>query len=358
MPLTKKNYDVEISPRAYQRMVGYASRYANDQLDMKRWREVYGILVGFIRDGREVVVEDAIPMLVGGRAGVQFENKQYVDAAMIDEELYERGLQDPSRSHHFFCGWWHTHPGFSFFYSEVDTLTHLGYQWANPRAIGIIFDHTERSSFDPGIEVLRLKNIEDGLMADYEFVNFDLKDHERFILKGEEIEQRLRASASKLRGILKSVRDLKKKGFAQLQRNYGLLLVPKYLSKQDKEDLAGGDDEGLWEWNEEILAAKYRIPKFRKRVENALSREEARRKRVKTLESIDASLGRVRARWDELWREYWNQLRHVAPFYWFLDTDERKTIELVHDRLVEYYQVLDGLVTRVKFGLAAASRSR
>ncbi|MFW9771021.1 MAG: hypothetical protein ACFFFB_01100, partial [Candidatus Heimdallarchaeota archaeon] len=66
---------------AYRRMVGYAIRYANNNLSTKNWREVYGILIGSIEDNKQVIIKDAIPMVVGDRAGVKYENKQYVDMA-------------------------------------------------------------------------------------------------------------------------------------------------------------------------------------------------------------------------------------------------------------------------------------
>ncbi|MFX1596909.1 MAG: hypothetical protein ACFFBK_12700, partial [Promethearchaeota archaeon] len=79
---------------AYRRMVGYAMRYANNKISAKDWREVYGILIGSIENNKEVIIKDAIPMIVGDRAGVRYENKQYVDMAQIDESVYQKSIQD------------------------------------------------------------------------------------------------------------------------------------------------------------------------------------------------------------------------------------------------------------------------
>ncbi|MFX1379219.1 MAG: hypothetical protein ACFFA4_08990, partial [Promethearchaeota archaeon] len=132
---------VLLTLKAYKRIVGYAIRYAHEDQNPNKWREVYGILVGSIEDNAKVIVKDAIPMIVGSRAGVQFESKQYVDMSQIDASVFERSIQDAK--HDFIIGWFHTHPGFGFFYSPIDCMTQLGYQIPNPYAVGLIFDHSK-----------------------------------------------------------------------------------------------------------------------------------------------------------------------------------------------------------------------
>ncbi|MFX1478774.1 MAG: hypothetical protein ACFFCI_11650, partial [Promethearchaeota archaeon] len=97
--MKKKNIDpfdtpVLVTLKAYKRIVGYAIRYANDTINESKWREVYGILIGSIENESKVIIKDAIPMVVGDRAGVKYESKQYVDMAQIDASIYERSVQD------------------------------------------------------------------------------------------------------------------------------------------------------------------------------------------------------------------------------------------------------------------------
>ncbi|GAB4319205.1 MAG: hypothetical protein Kow0069_22690 [Promethearchaeota archaeon] len=378
MPLSPRDYEVLLLPRAYARITGYSARYANDQLDEKRWMEVYGLLVGHVNNasasikpdgeftpplvlgaGRRdplVVVTDAIPMVVGSRAGVKFENRQYVDAATIDERLYSLATTRGGPRQSFIVGWFHTHPGFSFFFSEVDTLTHLGYQSANPHAIGVIFDHTRLTSFDPGVEVLRLDSPDAGLMAQYEFVGFNLPDAEREIQRAQFVKRRILAKQKELRSLLNHLAtELTKKRMAQLQRNYGLLMVPKYLSKDAQRELAGEDDEDLWEWNERVLAAKYRVPKFRRKVEELLATEAGSnpRKRLRQLTAVKERLANARSRWQETWDDFSRVLNDLANWWWYLDTRERQVVEHLEGRLRSYRNVLDDLEVRVNFSMAA-----
>ncbi|MHA1886258.1 MAG: hypothetical protein ACW96S_14480, partial [Promethearchaeota archaeon] len=133
------NSPVLLTLKAYERIVGYAIRYANEKINENKWREVYGILIGSIENDSKLIVKDAIPMIVGDRAGVKYENKQYVDMAQIDASIYERAVQDDKND--FIIGWWHTHPGFSrngFFFSPIDCMTQLGYQIPNPYAVGLV----------------------------------------------------------------------------------------------------------------------------------------------------------------------------------------------------------------------------
>ncbi|TFF85638.1 MAG: hypothetical protein EU518_00835, partial [Promethearchaeota archaeon] len=135
----KKSSDIKLilKWKAYKRIIGYSYRYANNRLSENKWREVYGILIGSIDNNKEII-KDAVPMVVGDRAGVQYESKQYVDMAQIDASTHERAIRD--KKNDFIIGWWHTHPGFGFFFSPIDCLTQLGYQIPNSRAIGLVFD--------------------------------------------------------------------------------------------------------------------------------------------------------------------------------------------------------------------------
>ncbi|MHA2181620.1 MAG: Mov34/MPN/PAD-1 family protein, partial [Promethearchaeota archaeon] len=164
---------VLLSSKAYERIVGYAIRYANNDMNPGKWREVYGILIGTVENNSKVIVKDAIPIMVGDRAGVTYENKQYVDTAQIDASIHERSIQDKRTD--FIVGWWHTHPDMGFFYSIVDRMTQLGYQIPNPYAVGLIFDHCKRESEDSflGIAGLRLKDPDFGKRSPYTLVELD-----------------------------------------------------------------------------------------------------------------------------------------------------------------------------------------
>ena len=149
---------VYLSYNAYKRIVGYAMRYGNNDLPQKTWREVYGILIGSIKENKEVIIKDAIPVMVGDRAYVEYKSKHYVDTAQFNTAIFERAIQDDKED--FFVGWWHTHPGIGFIFSPRDIETQLFYQGVNPFAIALVFDHCQKESksYYLGIAGIRLKN--------------------------------------------------------------------------------------------------------------------------------------------------------------------------------------------------------
>ena len=58
----KKNKKIEpfktpvlLTSKAYERIVGYAIRYANEDQNPDKWREVYGILIGSIENQSKVI---------------------------------------------------------------------------------------------------------------------------------------------------------------------------------------------------------------------------------------------------------------------------------------------------------------
>ena len=46
---------VLLSSKAYERIVGYATRYANEDLNPAEWREVYGVLIGTVKNNEKVI---------------------------------------------------------------------------------------------------------------------------------------------------------------------------------------------------------------------------------------------------------------------------------------------------------------
>jgi proteasome lid subunit RPN8/RPN11 len=340
-----------ISREAYERIVIYGSRYANNDFSNKMWREVYGVLVGYLDENNNTVVKNAIPIVVGDSAGVKYENKQYALTALIDENVYERTIKEQGKD--FFVGWWHTHPGFGFFFSDTDKMTHLGYQQNNPFAIGIIYDHCERDSngLDAGIEVLRLEDIKKNIMSPYIFVKFEIEESEKVV---GDIGAKLSKILPKLEDIHQDIvnldTNLKKKAFAQLQRNYGLLLVKKLKSEIDDEnsDDLEEDEKYLYEWNEEYIKKTFRVPKFRERIEKMIKDAEkikdkkGKDTRVKVEKLLENPKNIVIKIKDEFY-----QIKDRANIYQdFLDADEKKMLELMEARIGEYIDILNDLITK------------
>jgi proteasome lid subunit RPN8/RPN11 len=357
---------VVLNYKAYQRICGYAIRYANENLNESKWREVYGILIGSIKEDSEVIVKDAIPMVVGDRAGVKYENKQYVDMAQIDASVFERSIQDDKKD--FIVGWWHTHPGFGFFFSPIDCMTQLGYQLPNPYAVGLIFDHCKKKSRLNylGIAGLRLKDPNRGLSSAYDLIELKCELEEKIMLK--EMEKKVEDINKNIDKILKEINYidevLRKKAIAQLQRNFGLILVPKEdIVITDDEKEAKEDERYLYEWDPEFYKKSFRIPKFREKIENSIraayddldtllekdDREKYNIKREKFEKKIKSMLKKPNEWYDKLMDEFSKKIEIIFPYYDYLDTNERKVIEQFEERSSEYMKILEELNTRAEF---------
>lgn len=360
-----------VSLKAYRRMVIYGLRYANFDLKSKDWREVYGILVGNVGEDGVCHVIDAIPMIVGDRAGVVYETKTYVDMAQIDQSIYERAVNDETGQ--FICGWWHTHPGFGFFFSEVDTYTQLGYQIPNPYAVGLVFDHTEKTEYFPGLEGLRLDDPNRGVLAEY--VNSELKFDRPFEEIKENIDIAVEAILprfSEITTALDHIHEvLRKKKMAQIQRNYGLILVPRSEKKiTDDEELAEEEeDKYLYEWDPDFYKKKYRVPKFRETIENKITKATQRLEKItktkkskkfdpakkleetknKIREEIMEMLQKPKAWIEKLKDMFSERIIIIDPYYDYLDTDERKIIEYLSERVNEYEKELENIEDKIKF---------
>ncbi|MHA1914108.1 MAG: hypothetical protein ACW986_13695 [Promethearchaeota archaeon] len=352
--------------KAYERIVGYAIRYANDNINENKWREVYGILIGSIENDSKVLIKDAIPMIVGDRAGVKYENKQYVDMAQIDASIYERAVQDDRND--FIIGWWHTHPGFSrngFFFSPIDCMTQLGYQIPNPYAVGLVFDHCEMKSSSNllGIAGIRLKDPERGISSTYDLIGLDFESNEEeMLIKSELVVKNIHKNIERvLREVTYIDEILRKKALAQLQRNYGLILVPKEDVKvTDDENEAQEDERYLYEWDPEFFKKSYRIPRFREKIENSISEahdeldkfdekedtEKYEIKRTKLSKKIQGFLKKPNDWYDKLMEDFSKRIEVISDFFFYLDTSERKIIEYFEERSSDYYKVLEDLNRR------------
>ncbi|KKM13299.1 hypothetical protein LCGC14_1717590 [marine sediment metagenome] len=362
------NTPAVLTLKAYKRIIGYANRYANQNLNTSKWREVYGILIGAIKNDEKIIVKDAIPMVVGDRAGVKYENKQYVDMAQIDASVFERSIQDNKND--FIIGWFHTHPGFGFFYSPIDCLTQLGYQLPNPYALGLVFDHCEKESesHSLGIAGLRLKNPERGISSTYDLIELEYEFEQNLMNKeAKAVTKKVDKNIEKVLKELEFISEiLRKKALAQLQRNYGLILVPKedvIITHNEAE--ANADERYLYEWDPDFFKKSYRIPKFREKIEKMISaaydelddligkkdeikfkvRKERLKKKIKTV------LKKPNEWYDKLIDDFSKKIDLIYPFYDYLDTTERKVIEHFEERSSEYFKVLSELNKRIKLNL-------
>jgi proteasome lid subunit RPN8/RPN11 len=355
-----------LSYNAYRKILGYGLRYANEQIPSEDWREVYGILIGLIKENKEVLIKDAIPMVVGDRAGVKYENKQYVDMAQIDESVYERSIQD--KKHDFIIGWWHTHPGFGFFYSPIDCMTQLGYQIPNPFALGIIFDHTKflSNDFYLGVAGLRVINPEQGMFSTYELIELEYElEKDEMVKKVNKSVKDLNKRVDKILEDLEYIDEvLRKKALAQLQRNYGLILVPKDDIKITTDETEAEEDENyLYVWDPDFFKKSYRVPKFREKVENEIAKYEQtllnlenegikfKKGREKFQKKVRSLLSKPNQWYKKMMDEFTERIERISPLYDYLDTDERKVIENFETRSSEYFKILDSLNVRAKFDL-------
>ncbi len=357
-----------LTQKAYNRIVGYAIRYANQDMNPDKWREVYGILIGSIENNAKVIVKDAIPMVVGDRAGVKYENKQYVDMAQIDASVFERSIQDNKTD--FIIGWFHTHPGFGFFYSPIDCMTQLGYQIPNPYAVGLIFDHCEKESdlHFLGIAGLRLKDPELGISSTYDLIELNYELEEKTMV--EKVEKTIKKIDKNMDKALKEIKYidevLRKKALAQLQRNFGLILVPKEeVIITDDEEVAEEDERYLYEWDPEFFKKSYRIPKFREKIEKVIAtaydeldkliekkeKEKYENRKEKLIKKIQNMLKKPNEWYDKLMENFSKKIEGIFPFYTYLDTNERKVIEYFEERSFEYYKILDELNNRAELKL-------
>ncbi|MBY8991013.1 MAG: hypothetical protein KGD58_09685 [Candidatus Lokiarchaeota archaeon] len=366
--ITPFSSTVVLTLKAYRRIVGYAIRYANQNLKPDKWREVYGILVGSIEKNSKLIVKDAIPMIVGDRAGVKYESKQYVDMAQIDASVFERSVQDNRED--FIIGWWHTHPGFGFFYSPIDCMTQLGYQIPNPYAVGLIFDHCKKGTSENllGIAGLRLKDPDLGMSSTYDLIELSYETDQKTM--AQKVDKDIIRINKEMKDILNEIKYidevLRKKALAQLQRNYGLILVPKEdIKVTENEEEAEEDERFLYEWDPDFYKKSYRIPKFREKIENAISDaydeldklmgskdiEKLKHRKQKLTNKIQNMVVKPNEWYDKLMDDFAKRIENISHLFDYLDTYERKVIEHFEERSSEYYRILDDLNSRAELNL-------
>ena len=360
---------VFLSYNAYKRIVGYAMRYGNNDLPQKTWREVYGILIGSIKENKEVIIKDAIPVMVGDRAYVEYKSKHYVDTAQFNTAIFERAIQDDRED--FFVGWWHTHPGIGFIFSPRDIETQLFYQGVNPFAIALVFDHCQKESksYYLGIAGIRLKNPDRGMFATYSN-SIELKFEGTMEKMVKNIDKVVKEINKNMKGVLIEIKYideiLRKRYLAQLQRNFGLIMVLKEDIKiTDDEIEAENEDYYLYEWDPDIDKKIYRIPKFREKIEKELKKYEAnltelngekndhefKKKKAKYKKKLNEMLAKPNEWYTKIMNDFTKRIERISPLFDYLDTDERKIIEHFEERISEYQKVLDDLKSRSEFNL-------
>jgi len=184
---------VIIKAEAYKTIILYASRYANESIPPEKWKEIYGILIGYT-DDEFVYVESAEALTFGHSTDVQLDERHYGFIQEIEEKL------EKENNNQYIVGWFHSHPGLGLFFSYIDLINQLGFQGANRDAIGLVFDHTllgkkkkekiegtdqKITKFETGFEIYRLSNVEMDVNApdydnNYHSVDYIVKGLNKF----------------------------------------------------------------------------------------------------------------------------------------------------------------------------------
>ena len=380
-----------IKYKAYRRMIGYATRYSNDKIPRKKWREVYGILIGSNEENVRVIIKDAIPLCVGGLTGVELEPMHYVDVSQINESVWQKSVENKETD--FIAGWWHTHPGMGFFFSPVDCYTHLGYQLPNPYAVGLIFDHTKKKEDHLGVAALRLYDTTDAFLN--RFITVELEYEEEFKEINKKVDKLVNDINKNIGKALKEVNDienLRKKQFGQLQRDFGLILIPKAEIKEkedekateeiaeenleewteeDLEQLAGEsveeveeeDEDKVYVWDPDFFKQTYVIPEFRENIEEEIMKGGNTLKNSKSVcttkqyqelkERISSKIKKLLEKptqiYNNLLNTFQDKIKIVSPYHDYLDTEERMIIEYFEERLSQYDEILSDLNNRAEF---------
>ncbi len=153
----EKEKKVIIKAEAYKTIILFSTRYANDSIPKEQWKEIYGVLIGYITEDA-IIVEKAEPMTSGEATDVELGPEHYAFIEEINNKLFSQENQES-----FLVGWFHSHPGLSLFYSFVDIKNQMGFQGPNDHSFGLVFDHTylldnQKHPNHPGFEIYRLND--------------------------------------------------------------------------------------------------------------------------------------------------------------------------------------------------------
>lgn len=353
---------VYLSWKAYKRMVGYALRYANNEIDQNKWREVYGVLIGNIEEKKRVIIKDSVPVMVGSDIGFELEPIHYVDVSDINNNIFQQSLDSNTKD--FIVGWWHSHPGFGHFFSEVDILNQIGYQVPNPYAVGLVFDHCEMKDDSLGVKAIRLLKPEKGPESSYDFVELRyFLEHEQAEIF-EKVDNLIKKINENMPKVLKELEHIEevlvKKTLPQLQNKFSLFLDSDIGLRE--EDEPGGYIEKSYIWEHKSFKNVKGAPKFRARIEAVIKNGEAtlkdllekgKNEKYKDRKEIfqkriNVLLSKPNKMLQQVMDDFGSSLDVIYPFFDFLDTAERKSIEHFEEWIYDYFKVLDNL----KFSLA------
>jgi len=207
------------------------------------------------------------------------------------------------------------------------------------------------------------------MFSSYDYIKLELEIEQEQMLN--EAQKIVKDNVKNLPKILKEIKYvddiLRKKALAQLQRNFGLILVPKSdIIITDKEKDAEEDEGYLYEWNPEFSKKSFRIPKFREKIEEEIKDYEKilqkmlelnelkkfEQKKDKFKKKVLARLSRPNDWFNKLSSEFTKRIEIIYPYYDYLDTSERKILEYFESRSLDYNKILDSLNTRAQFNLS------
>ena len=213
---------VNMELEAIQKMLLHVYEFGNFEDPIKKWKEVYGLLIGKIDNGK-LTIMNAAPITHGTSRGVEFKKKDYIYAAKINDMLINDGRDE------FFVGWYHSHPAIGLFLSQVDLVNQLGYQMVNQVAVAIVFDHCLLIENKIPFKVFRLDATDFNLPEDlgYHIVDYDIIGLE----KSEEIDY--------MREVHDEIgKELKNASFKSAEKLFRKELEDKYkeFEKQAKKE--------------------------------------------------------------------------------------------------------------------------
>ncbi|MFQ6123080.1 MAG: hypothetical protein ACE5R6_00525 [Candidatus Heimdallarchaeota archaeon] len=135
-------------------LIGLREPTENGTYRYDRWKEVIGTLLGKFKAGKIEIV-DAIALGEGSHTHVLATNYEKI----FETRDFEAQLLLDDADRVSICGWYHSHPGFSFFLSGTDKATQTTYQQQHDRAIALVVDPTAIFwANEPGIRGFRVQD--------------------------------------------------------------------------------------------------------------------------------------------------------------------------------------------------------
>ncbi len=151
-----KNVQVLISENAYLSLLRNSLKY----------RVSTGNLAGFKKNN--LIVIGKAKHFVGTNKlneDISFKNEDYVKLMTWEEKLYNN---DPP---HYIVGWYKIWKG-DFIPRGYDITTQMGKQGLNPEAFMIILNPDQITNVDPGLRIIRFKDLTDPRDVELEYLDF------------------------------------------------------------------------------------------------------------------------------------------------------------------------------------------